>query len=47
MEFTKEELQYMLNAIDTYIRTNGLTVAPIGVLLAEKIKAEAKTDDDK
>ena len=47
MELTNEELQYLVNAIDTYIRNNGLAVATTGALLAKKLKAEVKTDDDK
>ena len=47
MELSKEELQYLVNAIDTYIRNNGLAVAAAGTALLQKLKAEAKTDDDK
>jgi len=47
MELSKEELQYLVNAIDTYIRNNGLAAAVVGAVLAEKLKAEAKIDDDK
>jgi len=41
MKLSKDELQYVLNAIDTHIRANGLNVAAIGVLLVQKIQNAA------
>ncbi len=41
MKFSKDELQYLLNAIDTHIRANGLNVAAIGVSLVQKIQNAA------
>ncbi len=38
----KEELQYILNAIDTYVRANGLSVAAQGALIAKKVQDKAK-----
>lgn len=42
MELSKDELQYLLNAINTHVRANGLTVAVMAVVLSQKIQAEAK-----
>ncbi len=42
MKFSKDELQYLLNAINTHIRANGLNVAAIGSILADKIQNAAK-----
>ncbi len=36
MKLSKDELQYVLNAIDTHVRANGLTVAALGAILAKK-----------
>lgn len=52
MEFSKEDLQYIVNAIDTHIRANGLAVASKGVMLVTNIQADLKakkveTPDDK
>lgn len=43
MNLTAEELQYILNAIDTHVREKGLSVAAFGVAIAGKIQAAAKT----
>ena len=42
MKLSSEELQYLLNAIDTHVRANGLNVAAAGALLAQKIQNAAK-----
>lgn len=41
MELSKQELQFLLNAIDTHVRTNGLPVAAPGAILAQKIQNAA------
>ena len=41
MNLSKDELQYLLNAIDTDVRANGLNAAPLGAVLAEKIQNAA------
>jgi len=41
MELSKQELQYLLNSIDTHVKANGLTVAAPGVILAQKIQNAA------
>lgn len=41
MELNIEELQYLLNAIDTHVRANGLAAATPGVIIAQKIQTEA------
>lgn len=48
MDLSKDELQYLLNAVDTHIRANGLNAATVGSILAVKINtaAEALPDDD-
>jgi len=38
MELSKTELQYLLNAIDTHIRANGVTSAGMGAILAQKMQ---------
>ncbi len=38
MELSKAELQYLLNAIDTHIRANGVTSAGMGAILAQKMQ---------
>lgn len=38
---TGEEAQYLLNAMDTHIKTHGLKVAPGGVTLLMKLQAAA------
>jgi len=42
MQLSPEELQYLLNAIDTHVRANGLNVAAAAALLAQKIQEETK-----
>lgn len=42
MELNIEELNYMLNAIDTHVRTNGIKGAAVAVSLANKIEAAGK-----
>lgn len=41
MKLSKDELQYLLNAIDTHVRANGVNAASLGVVLAEKIQSAA------
>ena len=42
MQLSPEELQYLLNAIDTHVRANGLNVAANGAVLAAKVQNAAK-----
>ncbi len=44
MQLSPEELQYIVNAIDTHIRTNGLNVAIIGIGIVTKIQTEIETN---
>ena len=44
MQLNPEELQYIVNAIDTQIRTNGLSAATIGVRIVGKIQADAEEE---
>ena len=46
MKLSKDELQYLLNAIDTHVRANGLNAASLGAALAVKINAAALPDDN-
>lgn len=41
MNLTNEELNYMINAIDTHVRSNGIKGASIAVCVANKLQAEA------
>lgn len=41
MELSKNELNYLLNAIDTHVRSNGLNAAALGAILSQKIQEEA------
>ena len=47
MKFSKDELQYLLNAIDTHVRANGLNAAPLGAVLAKKIQNAANQLESK
>jgi len=38
VDLKKTDLQYIINAIDTHVRANGLNVAASGVILAQKIQ---------
>ncbi len=38
MKLSKDELQYLLNAIDTHIRANGVASAAMGAILAQKMQ---------
>ncbi len=40
---TVDETQYLVNAIDTHIKTHGLGVAPIGVVIVSKLQAASQT----
>lgn len=40
MELAKQELQYLIGAIDTHIRANGVASAAQGALLAKKFQDE-------
>ena len=46
MELTKDECQYIPNAIDTHIRANGLNVAAPGLVVAQKLQAEFNGQDN-
>ena len=51
-EFSEEEKQYIVNAIDTHMRQHGINVAQMGVVIAMKLKGELSvpgkkpSDDD-
>lgn len=40
-----DELQYIAQAIDTHIRTHGLTVAAKGIAIITKIQAGIQSND--
>lgn len=42
MDLSKQELQYLLNAIDTHIRANGVASAAMGAILAQKMQIKFK-----
>lgn len=44
MELSKNELNYLLNAIDTHVRANGLNVAALGAVVAQKIQEASNKD---
>ena len=44
MELSRDEMQYILNAVDTHVRTNGLNAAGLGMSVASKIQAMANGD---
>lgn len=41
--FDDKENQYMLNAIDAYVRANGIQVAQLGLTIVQKLQAMAQT----
>lgn len=43
MELNIEELNYMLNAVDTHIRANGIKGAGVAVMVASKLQEAAKS----
>ena len=43
MDFTLDELNYILNAVDTHIRAKGITGAAVGVSVVSKVSAMAKS----
>jgi len=45
VELTKDECQYILNAIDTHVRANGLNVAGPGLVIAQRLQAEFNGQD--
>lgn len=44
MQLNQDELQYIVNAIDTYVRNNGLSVAVVGVSILAKIQSEMEAN---
>ena len=38
MDLNKEEMQYILNAIDTHVRANGIKGAGVGVVIVNKLQ---------
>ena len=47
MELNIEELQYLLNAIDTHVRANGIQGAGVAVVIVNKLQADAKEAGEK
>lgn len=37
---TKDEIQYLLNALDTHVKAHGLAVAPASVVILTKLQTE-------
>lgn len=37
-QMKKNDLQFIINAIDTHVRANGLNVAALGAVLAQKVQ---------
>ena len=46
MTLTKDEAQYLLNSIDTHVKTHGLAVATAGVVILAKLQAAANEAAD-
>ncbi len=46
MQLNKADIQYLVNAMDTHVRTNGLSVAGQSVIIATKLQAQLKTAPD-
>ncbi len=44
-EFSEEEKQYIVNAIDTHLRKHGINVAQMGVVIAMKLKGSLGVPD--
>lgn len=44
---TRDEIQYLLNCIDTHVKTHGLQVATMGVVIVSKMQAVANHPIDK
>ena len=38
---TADEIQYLVNSIDTHVKTHGLAVATRGVVILSKLQVEA------
>lgn len=38
---TRDEVQYLLNSMDTHLKTHGLSVATAGVVILAKLQAAA------
>lgn len=38
---TEDEVQYLLNSMDTHVKTHGLGVATTGVIILSKLRAAA------
>lgn len=43
---TRDEIQYLLNCIDTHVKTHGLSVATMGVVIVSKMQAIANRPVD-
>lgn len=43
---TRDEIQYLLNCIDTHVKTHGLQVATMGVVIVSKMQAVANRPVD-
>ncbi len=43
---TEDEGQYLLNAINTHVKTHGLVVATAGVVIVAKLQAAEPLEDE-
>lgn len=43
---TRDEVQYLLNSMDTHVKTHGLAVATAGVVILVKLQAAASDEDE-
>ncbi len=46
MQLNKADIQYLVNAIDTHIRSKGIAAAGQSVLVATKLQEQLKTAPD-
>lgn len=46
VEFSKEEVQALLQLIDMAVKTGGLNVAEAGIVLAKKLDVASKANND-
>ncbi len=44
--FNDQELQYLINALDLVVKTNGLSQAENSLILAKKINQATQVDDE-
>ena len=44
---TRDEIQYLINCIDTHVKTHGLGVATMGVVILSKLQAAVNRPADK